>query len=70
MSDDRVSQSIYLKACFDRDRWKTHAISLVEELTAADSEKDYWKAIAESAKARNDHLASENARLEKEAHNG
>ena len=70
MSEETVSQAIYLKVCFDRDRWKTHALSIMEELTAADSEKDHWKALHESAKARSEHLASENARLERELHNG
>ena len=70
MSEETVSQAIYLKVCFDRDKWKTHALSIMEELTAADTEKDYWKALYESAKARNEHLASENARLERQIHNG
>ncbi len=69
MAEGSVPQGMYLKACFDRDRWKTHATSIMEELTACETEKDYWKAIAESSKARNEHLASEVSRLEKEIHN-
>jgi hypothetical protein len=58
------------KAINSQNEWKTHSLAIMEELTAIETDRDIWKAKAESLAIRLRSMETDLKRLETEVGHG